>query len=665
MGTKRSVSPQDQAKFWAAMQAGKSQTEAARIAGIHVNTANKWVKKLNTAKANAELAAVQEKKMTRNQGGRQRDDYNDWMEAVELPGAIPHDRLCEEAQQGLQDFGFFREYYLGRLPSPWQVEAAVTLVELEASEEKEFVVINVPPGAGKSTLMHDLAVWAICRNRAIRILIGSVSQNMAKMYSRRIRETLERPMPLEPDPELIKKGLAQNAKGCLAIDYGRFKPTDKGALWRAEEFVVEQLDGNGLDNKEPTVRAYGIEAEFIGHRADMCLFDDVSSPDNSRESVARDKLLERWDGVAEARVDPGGLLAVIGQRLGAGDLYAHCLAKVTYDDDIDDIYDGSDITNPDDIAAIEPTKHQKYRHIIYKAYYEELDVGTPEERKKLKRFDAPAWPDGPLLDPKRLPWKDLSYTRYSKPDVFKVVYQQEDLDSDGKLIDRTWITGGKGMDGVLYPGCIDQDRQPGWIPQGLSQPCVSFIAIDPSPTMFWALVWVIYQPELNLYHVVDVERTKLTAEDLLGYNTSTGEYSGMLEDWVDRAYNMGYPVSHVIVEINAAQRFLLAHDFVRRWQTMNGLNIVPHTTTRNKLDENMGVEALLPPLIRSGALRLPTMRGNWKTLAVTEELTSWHRDKKNGTDLVMALWFAALHAPNVSGIKKPPRMWRPSFMLNR
>jgi hypothetical protein len=183
--------------------------------------------------------------------------------------------------------------------------------------------------------------------------------------------------------------------------------------------------------------------------------------------------------------------------------------------------------------------------------------------------------------------------------------------------------------------------------------------------MFWALVWVIYQPELNLYHVVDVERTKLTAEDLLGYNTSTGEYSGMLEDWVDRAYNMGYPVSHVIVEINAAQRFLLAHDFVRRWQTMNGLNIVPHTTTRNKLDENMGVEALLPPLIRSGALRLPTMRGNWKTLAVTEELTSWHRDKKNGTDLVMALWFAALHAPNVSGIKKPPRMWRPSFMLNR
>jgi hypothetical protein len=665
MGTKRSVSPQDQAKFWAAMQAGKTQTEAAKIAGIHVNTANKWVKKLELAKAQEAKAELELRKHVRDEGGRQRRDYNNFMDAVELPGAIPHDRLCDEAKRGLEDFGFFREYYLGRLPSPWQVEAAVTLVELEASEEKEFVVVNVPPGAGKSTLMHDLAVWAICRNRAIRILIGSVSQNMAKMYSRRIRETLERPMPLEPDPELIKKGLAQNAKGCLAIDYGRFKPTDKGALWRAEEFVVEQLDGNGLDNKEPTVRAYGIEAEFIGHRADMCLFDDVSSPDNSRESVARDKLLERWDNVAEARVDPGGLLAVIGQRLGPGDLYAHCLAKVSYDEDIDDIYDGSDIENPDQLTAIEPPKHQKYRHIIYKAYYEDLDVGTPAERKEMKRFNAPAWPDGPLLDPKRLPWKDLSYTRYSKPDVFKVVYQQEELDGDSMLIDRTWITGGRGFDGVDYVGCIDNDRQPGHVPPGLAAPWVSFITIDPSPTMFWALMWVIYQPEINLYHVIDVERCKLTAEELLGYNMSTQQYSGLLDEWVWRAEQFGYPVSHVVVEINAAQRFLLAHDFVRRWQSMNQLNIIGHTTHRNKIDENMGIEALIPPIIRTGSVRLPTMRGNWKTLALTEELTKWTRDKKNGTDLVMALWFAALHGPNVSGVKKPPRMWRPNFMLTR
>jgi hypothetical protein len=128
---------------------------------------------------------------------------------------------------------------------------------------------------------------------------------------------------------------------------------------------------------------------------------------------------------------------------------------------------------------------------------------------------------------------------------------------------------------------------------------------------------------------------------------------------------MGYPISHWVVEINAAQRFLLQHDFVRKWQSRHGINIVPHTTSRNKLDENAGVEALIPPVLRSGSLRLPSMRNNWKTLAVVDELTKWTRDKKNGTDLVMALWMAILNLPNLTTAKVPPRLWRPSWMLPR
>lgn len=657
MGTKRIVSPADKAKFFAAIAAGKSITDASRMAGVHVNTGSKWLIRLRAAQANSKLADAKVTSNDKSAGSRRTNTYNDFMDAIELPTAIEIDKLSEEARRGYEDFGFFREYYLGRVPSPWQVEAATQLVAMLESDEKEFVVLNCPPGVGKSTLFHDVAVWCIVRDRKIRIMIGSVSQAMAKQYSRRIRETLERPMPIEPDPQLVSKGLAQNALGCLSMDYGRFKPTDKGALWRAEEFVVEQLDGNGLDNKEPTVRSYGIESEFIGHRADLCLFDDVASPDNSRESVARDKLLERWDNVAEARCDPGGLLAVVGQRLGSGDLYAHCLSKISYDSDDDD-YDGSDITTPEQIDAMEPLKSSKYKHIIYQAYYPDLDTG-----KESRRFNALAYPDGPLLEPKRLPWKDLSFIRYSKPDVFEVVYQQGDLELDSFLIDRTWITGGQGMDGVLYPGCIDHERGHGQIPAGLSAPVISIVSVDPSPTMFWALTWILYQPHTNLYHVVDIERCKLTAEDLLGFNTTTGIYTGIMDEWQYRSNQMGYPITHWVVEINAAQRFLLAHDFVRKWATTNRVNVVPHTTSRNKLDEKMGVEALLPPLFRTGAVRLPHMRGNWKTLAATEELTKWTRDKKNGTDIVMSFWMAFLNIPNLSQTKVPPRQWRPSWLL--
>lgn len=645
---KRQITPEDRAIFWQAMGSGINMKEAARMAGISYSSATKWV-----AKANATSAELDKHNLETGKASGGNALKRDLAIAKDLPPVVPPSRMSKHAARALEDFDYFRMRYLGRVPSPWQVDAAYKIVEKLESGDKEFLVLNCPPGAGKSTLFHDVAVWCIVRNRAIRVMIGSISQTLAKMYSRRIRETLERTSPLQPDPEMVRRGLAINAEACLSLDYGRFKPTNVGALWRAEEFIVEQYGTGGLDNKEPTVSAYGIESEFIGHRADLCLFDDVASPENSKESVARDKLLERWDSMAEARVEPGGVLAVIGQRLGPQDLYAHCLSKVTYEEDPDD-YDGSDVTEQE---SKEPIKRYKYDHIVYKAYYQELDEG-PESR----RTTAPAWPNGPLLDPFRLSWKDLSYIKHNSPSKFNIVYQQEDVEQGYYLIERPWATGGMGGDGVLYPGCIDQDRRPGYIPPNLDPPIISIATVDPSPTMFWAVQWWLYQPKTNLRYLIDLERAKLTAEELLGYNTTERSFYGLMEQWQNRSWEMGYPISHWVVEINAAQRFLLAHDFVRKWQAMQQTLIVPHTTNRNKLDDNLGVEALLPPLWRTGSIRLPTMRDNWKTLAFVDEMCTWTRDKKNGTDLVMAHWFAELHMPGLSPFKLPPKLWRPSWI---
>jgi len=645
---KRHISPEDRATFWQAMQSGVNMKEAARMAGISYASATKWV-----AKSKATSAELDKQNLEFGKASGGNALKRDLAVTKDLPPVVPPSRLSPHAARALEDFDYFRMRYLGRVPSNWQVDAAYKIVSKLESNDKEFLVLNCPPGAGKSTLFHDVAVWCIVRNRAIRVMIGSISQTLAKMYSRRIRETLERTSPLRPDPEMVRRGLAIDAEACLALDYGRFKPTHVGALWRAEEFIVEQYGEGGLDNKEPTVSAYGIESEFIGHRADLCLFDDVASPENAKESAARDKLLERWDSMAEARVEPGGVLAVIGQRLGPQDLYAHCLSKVTYEEDPDD-YDGSDMTTKEDK---EPIKKYKYDHIVYKAYYEDLDTG-PESRRTL----APAWPNGPLLEPFRLSWKDLSYIKHNSPTKFDTVYQQKDIAEGHYLIERVWATGGMGGDGVMYPGCIDQDRRPGYIPPNLEPPIISICSVDPSPTMFWAVQWWLYQPKTKLRYLIDMERVKLTAEELLGYDVSSREYYGLMEQWQNRSWELGYPISHWIVEINAAQRFLLAHDFVRKWQALHGANVVPHTTNRNKLDDNLGVEGLLPPLWRSGSVRLPTMRDNWKTLAFVDEMTSWTRDKKNGTDLVMAHWFAELHMPALAPLRPPPRLWRPSWI---
>ena len=439
---KRIISAEDRALFWQALGSGVTVREAARIGGISYHTGLAWSNKAKETSVELEAARQISGKPQGGHGAINQDN----VKVRSMPPVIPNGRLSERAQRGLVDFDYFRRVYLGRVPSPWQVDAAYKIVEMLEHPEKQFMVLNVPPGAGKSTLFHDVAVWSIVRNRNIRVMIGSISQTLAKMYSRRIRDTLERIVPMHPDPEMIKRGLAIDAEACLAVDYGRFKPVALGALWRAEEFIVDQLGAGISDNKEPTVSAYGIDSEFIGHRADLCLFDDVASPENSKESIARDKLLERWDSMAEARCDPGGLLAVIGQRLGPGDLYAHCLSKVTYEE-FEDTYDGSDTTVLD---TTEPVKKSKYQHLLYKAYYEELDTG-PLSRK----MSAAPWPEGPLLDPYRLSWKDLSYVRYNNPGKFRVVYQQENMDEGNYLIERTWATGGMGPDGVIYPGCVD------------------------------------------------------------------------------------------------------------------------------------------------------------------------------------------------------------------
>lgn len=648
---RRVISPEDRALFWQAQSSGMGIRECARLAGISYQTALAWVSKSKELNATIESETLKGAKGAGRGSNEKIFKSNAAMR--DMPPVIPNGKLSERAQRGLEDFDYFRKVYLGRVPSPWQVDAAYKIVEMLQHPEKQFCVLNVPPGAGKSTLFHDVAVWQIVKNRHIRVMIGSVSQTLAKMYSRRIRETLERTVPLKPDPEMVARGLAIDAEACLAIDYGRFKPSALGALWRAEEFVVEQYAGEGLDNKEPTVSAYGIESEFIGHRADLCLFDDVASPENAKESIARDKLLERWDSMAEARVDPGGLLAVVGQRLSPLDLYAHCLAKVSYDAEDDDTYTGDDVIETTDV---EPVKTYKYKHLIYKAYYDELDTGAAS-----RKMTAKAWPEGPLLEPYRLSWKDLSYVKHNTPNKFKVVYQQEDLAEGHYLIERVWATGGMGQDGVLYPGCIDSDRSYGFIPPGLTPPIISIASVDPSPTEFWGIQWWLYQPETNLRYLIDMQRVKLTAEGLLGYDTGSKEYSGVMEDWQNTSFAMGYPISHWIVEINAAQRFLLAHDFIRRWQALHSVNVVPHTTSRNKLDESLGIEALIPPLWRTGQVRIPNMRDNWKTMAFVDELSTWSRGKKHGTDLVMAHWFAELHVPQMIQPKAPVKMWRPTW----
>lgn len=534
----------------------------------------------------------------------------------ELPGPVENKELCPEALRALDDFGYFQKRYLGRVAVPWQEMAAERIVELLETPRKEFAVINCPPGVGKSTTFtHDIPLWLTCRNRKIRGLIGSITGKLAVQYLRRLRNTLQSVVPDSADDDEKRKGISLDAETTVSFDYGRFKPMDQD-IWTAEGFVVAQIGDSYISEKEPTWTAVGRDQEFLGGRFDICVWDDLVTLKRLRtlELIEADRVW--WDSYAERRLEPGGLLILQGQRMGAEDLYRYCR-------DMPAPIDVSDI----DVVDLDIETHpRKYTHIKFKAHYEELCTGDHK--------DVKPYPDGCLLYPERLPWHELYALKEDKPGMFAQVFQQEDVATSTVLVDPAWVNGSSG-----HPGCWDRDRDRLEIPKGLTQPIFSYATADPSPTRYWAIEWWIYHQPSGQHFLIDLERRGMDAPDFLDWNQNQGKFTGLMDEWQETSRALGVPITHWIVEINAAQRFLLQYDHVRRWSSQNSVEIVPHSTHRNKTDPQYGVQ-MMAPEFKFGRVRLPgkaSSKGRMVSMRLVDEVTRYPETSTD--DCLMAMWF--------------------------
>lgn len=551
-------------------------------------------------------------------------------------GTIPPksiDDLDEVAYEALYDFDLFRLHYLGRKNKPWQTHAAKMVVEKEETEEREWMVINVPPGSGKSTTFtHDIPIWLIVRGRVlgkdVRIMIGSRTQRQANQYGRRLRATLERSRPVE------------NAEGTLSVDYGEFKPKDNN-LWRSEEFIVwENAEEQPTDEKEPTVMCAGMDTGFLGGRFRFVIWDDLVDASTIRTEHARDKQQQWYDDEAETRLEPGGLFILQGQRLSPDDLYRYALDKPGVNEKGD------------------PTGDSKYEHVVYPAHAEELC-------EELHEKTDPPWPEGCLLDPERLGWRDLMTVKNNNPRRFDIIMQQKDVDPAGSLIPRAFIEGGN-WHGVELPGCLDYERSLMMAPPGANGDWISAISVDPSPTKFWSLQWWLYDPNTEYRYLMNLHRQAMDAPDFLD-RLRNGAYVGLLDDMVRQAGEIGFAVESVIVEQNAAQRFLLQYEYVKDWQMQRGVNIIPHNTTAsNKASEEYGVQTLRPHY-QFGRVRLPYGDVHSRSVVadLVDELVVWPNGRTD--DCVMAEWMFEWNLPNLtsSRIPIPVRSGIPSWMKKR
>jgi hypothetical protein len=221
--------------------------------------------------------------------------------------------------------------------------------------------------------------------------------------------------------------------------------------------------------------------------------------------------------------------------------------------------------------------------------------------------------------------------------------------------------------GEIIPGCWDPERSMGDIPKNLARPLVSLASVDPSVKKWWAIQWWVIQPETGLRYLIDQHRAKMQAPDLLEWNHLEQCFYGVMEDWQTRSHRSGLPIAGWVIEQNAAHRYLLQYEHVKRWMTHHHVRIIGHDTYGNKADPKLGVEGLLGPIWRNGQVRLPGTihdHSRMKSEYLAREVTAW--PDSDLTDCLMAQWFAEhnwrkLHRPQVNtsiGRKRPSWMTR-------
>jgi hypothetical protein len=295
----------------------------------------------------------------------------------------------------------------------------------------------------------------------------------------------------------------------------------------------------------------------------------------------------------------------------------------------------------------------KYHHIKFKAHYE--DRCTPANHLK----GAPSYPQGCLLSTWRLPWREMQPLMQNAMSRFEVVYQQEDTAESEVLVPKNWIYG----DSTHY-GCLDENLAMMERPKVVGE-LVSIVSVDPSPTQYWGITHWLYHPISETRYLFNLDNKKMDGTDLLEFNYGTNTFYGLMPDYQEISKKANCPITHWIVENNAAQRFLLQTDVFRRWAALEGVQIIPHTTSTNKADAEYGVWTIRHHYEFS-RVRLPYKpgsEGRAKTLRLVNELVRYPSGRTD--DLVMANWFFEFQLPR---IWTPPRprtpQARPSWLVN-
>lgn len=575
-----------------------------------------------------------------NRSGRAAATFEDWRKHdPEFKAALAEIRetrkeVKADGKSEVPDFDVFCRDYLHEPLFPHQYNAWDVLEGREPRfldpamtyepGEPSRVIMNFPPSHAKTTTFSmNYVTWRIHKNPGISIAIVSKGQGLAKKILSGVKARLTdknyRAMHLKFGPE------------------GGWRSDEQA--WTANMiYVAGKYDGE--TEKDPTVEAIGMGGHIYGGRFDVIILDDVV--DN--ENVHRHEDQVDWAmTILDSRLPPdGGLMMVLGTRMGSTDFYSELRKK----EDEDENQFFSYLAQP---AVLEYAAERTQWRTLWPWALGNAG-GKDSERRCMSCYRPeqpeccstpnvvwlkPRW-NGIRLSKKRFP---LGQRRWS------LVWQQQQIPDNATFAQQTVVTAinRARQSGVLRAGVMGH-RQNGM--EGL----YVVGGLDPATVGKTAMV------------VGAVDRITGKRFILDGFNqagTTPAAMRAKVKEFTDK-----YTINEWVIEKNAFQKFLTEDPDLVSFLQSRGCKRTAHYTTANKVDPDFGVMSMaplfestgIPPRNGTGGsyrrvidgtelIELPDERQSaWMTEMVAQ-LIAWEPQgmaQRQKTDLVMALWFCEI-----------------------
>lgn len=457
---------------------------------------------------------------------------------------------------------------------------------------EDLLIVNTPPEHAKSTTITvNYAVYRICQNPNIRIMIVSKTQAMAQKFLLAIKNRLTHPQ-------------YQN----LHLDFGPPGGFEKNSDSWKQDLIYLSSDARNSGEKDPTVQAVGIRGHIYGSRADLIIMDDCVDNTNAHEY---DKQIDWIQSEVMSRIDnDGGKLLVVGTRLRPRDLYSELRDPMRYPDE----------TSPWTYFAQPAVLEFKDDHNDWVTLWPKTNMppnsgrGIPDDDGMFIKWD------GPSLFKKR--------SRIS-PNLWAMVYQQQQVHEDA-VFPAEAVKGV--INGSRNVGLIPKGR-PGCRPHGMDG-LIVVAGLDPAGSGHTAAVCIGLDISTQKRYLLDVSNRAGMKPD---------ELRQLIKDWTDK-----YAVNEWRIEKNAFQTMLTQDREVREYLALRGSQLKEHHTGQNKWDENFGVASLASLFDghedKNNLIEFPSSHASEGIKALIEQLVTWYPDapKIQKKDCVMAFWFAEL-----------------------